>query len=239
MLSCGAKAASSGAPGLSSAACAVMPVNLILRRGGGAEGFVVILTLTYPVNPLYGSERTVCTLINVQTRKECRRRLPRLAPGGPAVRVNRGDAFSRLGRAARPYPGGPPSAFRVEEVKSRECRHPDRDRRPDSPAGYSGARAAAASRRSASSAYSVAPSGSTASVKAAAAEWLEGAVCGSVPGGQAPSRTNAPGTSLSTYEKSSEPASGSGGVTARSAPNKPAAVAVANAASAGSLTVTG
>jgi hypothetical protein len=28
----------------------------------------VILTLTYQANPLYGSERTVCTLINVQTR---------------------------------------------------------------------------------------------------------------------------------------------------------------------------
>jgi len=29
------------------------------------------------------------------------------------VRVNRGDAFSGPGRAARPYPGGPPSAFRL------------------------------------------------------------------------------------------------------------------------------
>ena len=29
--------------------------------------FVVILTLTDPVNLLYGSERTVCALINVQT----------------------------------------------------------------------------------------------------------------------------------------------------------------------------
>src|SRR5580693_159488 len=174
--------------------------------------------------------------------------LPRLAPGGPAVRVNRGDACSRPGRAARPYPGGPPSAFRLLRMPAiqRALWHSTADQARYlitaklAPLGvYSGARAPAASRRSASSAYSVAPSGSTSSVKAAVAEWLEGAVCGSVPGGQAPSRTNAPGTSLSTYEKSSEPASGSGGVTARSAPNRPAAVAVANAASAGSLTVTG
>src|SRR5215469_5980910 len=50
-------------PGLSSAACAVMAINLIKRR---AEGFVVFLTLTDPANLLYGDNQTVCALIPAQ-----------------------------------------------------------------------------------------------------------------------------------------------------------------------------
>jgi hypothetical protein len=195
----------------------------------------VILALTYPVNPLYGNERTVCTLINVQIRnaKGGSSTNPAISPGGPAVRCQ-----SR-GRVAA-GPGGPPGRIRAalpfvprrmsrllyltasaldgrstacsrtrddrrfvpvfccyhdrkqEQTHCRSARHPRRRglrRRAgplldgtepvpllvttppaDSPAGYSGARAAAASRRSASSAYSVVPSGSTSSVNMAVAE---------------------------------------------------------------------
>ena len=78
-----------------------------------------------------------------------------------------------------------------------------------------------------------------ASSKTATAEWLVGAVCGSVPGGQAPSMTNAPGTCSRTNEKSSAPVSGNSARSPPSGPNTSAIVSAANAASAASLTVTG
>jgi hypothetical protein len=85
----------------------------------------------------------------------------------------------------------------------------------------------------------VAPSGSTASSNSAWAEWFPGAVSGSVPGGQAPSIANAPGTSSSTKEKSSAPVIGLAASSARGSPNSSVAVARANSASPASLTVTG
>src|ERR1700760_3234792 len=72
-----------------------MPHNLTMRR---AEEFVVLLTLTYPVSLLYGSERTVCTLINAQTRS---------AQEGLLCVSIAGTRCSWPGRAARPHPGGP------------------------------------------------------------------------------------------------------------------------------------
>ena len=53
-------------------------------------------------------------------------------------------------------------------------------------------------RRTASSVNRAAPSASTMSSKTASAEWLNGAVAGSTPGGHAPSMTKAPGTSSRT-----------------------------------------
>ena len=83
------------------------------------------------------------------------------------------------------------------------------------------------------------PSASAASSNTATAEWLVGAVSGSCPGGQAPSMTNAPGTSSSTNEKSSAPVSGNWAASPRSAPNTPVIACAAKAASPASLTVTG
>src|SRR5580693_1421432 len=94
-------------------------------------------------------------------------------------------------------------------------------------------------RRRASSAYRAVPSARAPSSNTACAEWLVGAVSGSLPGGQAPSMTNAPGTCSRTNEKSSAPVSGNSARSPRSAPNTSATVSPANAASAASLTVTG
>ena len=77
------------------------------------------------------------------------------------MRVNRGDAWQRAGRgrpaaSGRPLPLYPASRLLYLTASALD--------------GYRGEGTAAASRRSASSAYSVAPSGSTSSVKAAVAE---------------------------------------------------------------------
>ena len=79
--------------------------------------------------------------------------------------------------------------------------------------------AAAEAAQQASSASRAAPSASTESSNTASAEWLNGAVAGSAPGGHAPSMMNAPGTCSSTKEKSSAPVIGLGCARQRSSPS--------------------
>src|SRR5262249_25390420 len=98
---------------------------------------------------------------------------------------------------------------------------------------------AADSLRRASSAYSAVPSAMTLSSNTASAEWLNGAVDGSAPGGTAPSITNAPGTCSSTYEKSSEPVIGLGDAKNLPSPSTSLTVRSAKLNSAVSFVVTG
>ncbi len=153
-----------------------------------------------------------------------------------SARGGAGPHRDRAGRAARGGRGGPRQAGRRRQPLTRAPSHPApaSNATPTSPTcstssfvacegqggrawpGGSGRWARPGRTRGPGQAAqgqlgeSAAPSGSTASSNTASRRVVERRGAGSEPGGQAPSITNAPGTSSSTYEKSSAPGSGSG-----------------------------
>src|SRR3954453_9511200 len=95
------------------------------------------------------------------------------------------------------------------------------------------------SRCRAHSAYTAAPSGSTASSNAASGAWLYGPVIRSRSGMHAPRNAIVPGTLSSTREKSSEPVSGLGSSMNLPSPCTALTTEVNVSTSAALLTVTG
>ena len=129
-------------------------------------------------------------------------------PADPAVTTSRQavrtlrDAFDALACAAMPPPQSAQLITRLARLTRLARQAPPADIGPPRAVPHGGRtrypRYPPASLRTASSAYSAVPVASTASSKTASAEWLNGAVNGSVPSGHAPIMRKAPGTCSST-----------------------------------------